>query len=178
MSLLNKTMTVSEFYTELNNLAIGKFSSVSNAKKLRYLNRAIMNLYDQIKTYSADYAKSTNITFSNGVANLPADCSRELYNFMLYSDESRTQIIGNANYRLYGSTLRFPDSNGSYYLEYSKTPSRYTTNDLSEELVEADDVRVLELLQTEVEYIRDTDIRQGQTSGQAQAARQRTNDII
>lgn len=169
-------MTISEFYTELNDLVISKFSSVSNSKKLRYLNRAILNTFKDLKYFNADvYNKTTSLVCNDGVITLPSDFNTDDHNdFILFYDEERRNIA--VNYRVFGGTLRTTKGdNETYYIEYTKTPSVYT--DMSEELLEANNRRAFELLQSEIEYIRDTDIYQGQTSAQAQSARVRANEL-
>jgi hypothetical protein len=168
--------TISEFYTELDLLTSNKFTNVDSGKKVRYINRALLNLADRIKGYSPEvFSKVTTITGVNGTATLPSDFdTTSRGDFLIFFDDSRLAPMGSADVRIFGNTLRgVPD--GTLYLEYSKEPSRYTA--IGDTILETSSVRVLEMLQTEVEFLRDSDIRQGQISNQAQSARIKTVEI-
>jgi len=171
-------MTITEFYSQLSDLTIYKFNSVDNSKKVRYLNRAILNLFKDLKYYCPDvYEKEATLTAADGVITFPSDFNYDDRNdLLLFGDVNRTQIVSPTNYRAFGGSIRtMKGDTSTYYLEYTASPSVYT--DMSDELLEASNRRVFEMLQTEIEYIRDTDISQGQTSAQAQAARIRTNEL-
>ena len=171
-------MLVSKFYEDASDLFINKFRNVSNPQKLRYLNRAIVNIFKDVKYYCSDvYDIPAMVQASDGVITLPDDFNNDDHNdLILFYDEKRTNIVPFGAYRNSGRTLRMGEGdNATYYLEYTKRPSRYSAMD--EELLEASSWRAFEMLQSEVEHIRDTDIAQGQVTGQSQAARARVNEL-
>ena len=171
-------ITITEFFDELESLTLNKFRNTTPQQKLRYLNRALLNLHVDLKSMlRGSYDKASALSLSNGVASLPSDMNKDdTTDYALFQDENRTMRIPTADVRWEGDALRFPlASNDSIYIEYTREPNRYT--DIGATLEESASVRALEMLQSEVEYIRDVDIRQGQISGQAQAARIRTKEI-
>jgi len=171
-------ISVSDFFTELDELTLNKFRNTTNTQKLRYLNRALLSLHTRIKNLlHGSFDKSTPVTASNGVISLPDDMIKDdTTDWALFRDEQRSIRIATADIRYEADTLRLGyNSSDTLYLEYTREPNRYT--DVSTTMEETASIRALEMLQTEVEYLRDIDIRQGQTSGQAQSARVRTQEV-
>jgi len=172
--------TVSAFYSDLDLLTNNKFARLSNSVKLRYLRRAILNRFIDIKALNPGlYRSNAVVTPSVDTYDLdfPDDIDRGS-SFLLFYDVERNNIVPSTDYRVVGANIHFSfkvKAGTNYYIEYTKEPNRYT--DITDTILESSDVRIYEILQTEVETIRDIDIRQGQFSGQAQAAQVRTNQI-
>ena len=172
--------TGTEFYTELNELTNNKFNNISDPVKLRFINRAILNRFIEIKSLNPSfYRKFGTLTATGGSSDLalPTDIDRGT-DFLLFYDETRVRIVPQSEYRVVGGDLHFNfniSEGTNYYIEYTKEPNRYTV--MTDSIVETGDVRLLEVLQSEVETIRDEFVRQGQFSPQAQAAQMRTNQI-
>lgn len=173
-------VTITAFYNDLDSLTNNKFTGVTAGQKVRYLNRAILNRFIDIKALNPSlYQTNATITASSDTQDLdyPSNIDRGS-EFLLYYDAERNNIVPSTDYRPMGDKLHFSfkvASGTSYYIEYTKEPNRYSA--VTDTLLESADVRIYEILQTEVETVRDIDLRQGQFSGQAQAAQVRTNQI-
>ena len=170
-------MTISEFFADLDLLTNNKFAGVSNSIKIRLLNRALLNTWDSIKYFSPDYGSSdASLAVVDGTCDLPSDFNTDCTgDFIVYCDSERLSIVPSDSYRVYKNTIRFnANINASYYIEYTPTVPQYET---VADTFNQTDVRSFEVLQSELEYLRDVQLYQGNNTGQAQSSRFRTNEI-
>lgn len=175
-------ITVSGMFTELDNLTNGKFNNVPNEKKLAYLNRAILDVWPQLMSHCPEVTNGEGVitaTSDTTTIDLPSNCDTSSSNIVLvFHDQTRNDGLSSDLFYPYAGKLRFNytvRSGTSYYLEYTKEPSRYTL--VTSDLEESSSIRSLEIIKSQVEHLRDVDLRQGQNSPQAQASQFRANEI-
>lgn len=171
--------TVTQFYSDLNALTNNKLENATNAQRLRYLNRALINQYKTIMTLCPSYDKHAKLTMLTTSQELDFPSDREPRSaFLLFYDDTYVQPY-QSNYMKERSGKIFfsgdQQAGQDFFIEYRKEPSRYT--DMANEVIETENLRALEILQTEVEHLRDIDLYQGQISGQAQGSQLRTDKI-
>ena len=175
-------ITISAFFTNVDLITNNKFNGVTDAKKLAYLNRAILNRWLEMKSHCEQIVDGTAVlstTVNSFELDLPSDMDQSAAaSLLIFNDEARQDGVSSDLYRPFGGKVRFEyeiTSDNLFYLEYNKEPSQYTS--IGATLLESIDVRCLTILEIEVEKARDVDLRQGQFSPQAQSAELRANQI-
>jgi len=180
-------ITVDDFFTELDNLTNGKFSNISNARRLQYLNEAFVNRYSEMVNFAPSvYNLKSVLQFlaQSYVVDLPSDMEVDQItaDYAIHWDNSYSPstMIGGKNivFWLDGRQLRFeiPQSvNQVYYLAYTKEASQYSSP--GDAILETTSPRAKAILRREVESIRDSDAHQGMISPQSAAANAKANNI-
>jgi len=175
-------ITGTQFFTELDSLTNNKFSGVADGRKLRYLNRALINRNLEMKSHVEEaYGATETLTFASDSyeIDLPTDMDKTTTaSFLLWYDVARTAGVSSDMFRVEAGKLRFDfeQTIGEFYqIEYTKEPNRYTA--IGDTILETASIRALEILQTEVESIFESDRYQGQISATAQSAILKSNQI-
>lgn len=181
------SLTVSAFYTELDNSTNSKFSGVSNARKLAYLNMALINRYQElINLVPSVYDKQSSLTFASTgyTVALPTDMNADEvdtdYHVFHDTNYSPENVRGGKNVEFWieGGNLRFNYQHNSgdiEYISYTKEPSNYTA--VTDTLSETASLKAKQILKYEVEAIRDSDKAQGQATASYQNAQIKANNL-
>lgn len=151
-------MNLSDFKVELVGIAEGSIEDISDPQVIRLLNRAIVNRYDEVlNSCDSAYMKKQTLTASSDTYELdiPTDFYKKetssIWNVFL--DENYIQMMAGKNLRFWieGNKIKFDSkvkSGDSYYLRYSKKPTRYTA--ITDTFLEED---ALEILISEVQAL-------------------------
>lgn len=130
------SIKLSDAKKEVIALCDGSLEDMTDPQFIRFVNRAIVNIFPEITARCADvYELETTLTFATAGVNvaLPSDIdpNENRSMFYLFDDSDFTDMCpgyGTFFWRR-GSTLRFAaakESGDEVYIQYTKKPNRYT----------------------------------------------------